>query len=161
MTRMTIEIEDADPATLAKISKMLGVSPKNIKVSAVSQRSSPSNGDGGQDWTSETARMLVEGLKTRAFTVLSLLCEHDGVVSLDACMEALELDDGKALGGVMSSVGHNISRLVDQGLLPEGTTIMVRDEETREFRATVSRRVLGLLSTAVNRRARTSMTAVA
>ncbi|MCY7299206.1 MAG: hypothetical protein LH616_08350 [Ilumatobacteraceae bacterium] len=153
---MSITIEGADAADLAKISKILGLSPRNIKVST---GAFAAPGSDGPDWTPETARQFVDGLKRGAFTVVGMLCENDGIVGLDEVMNELGLDSGKALGGVMSSVGHNISRLVDAGLLPEGTTIMLRDEEAHQFLATVNRRVLNLISTAVNRRARIQVVA--
>lgn len=155
MTQVQITINDAEPAALAKILKTLGLDPKgpNVTVSAVGAPP----GTNGDAWNPEVARMFVDGLRENAFKTLMMVCENGGVANMDDVMAALGLKGphrGKALGGVMSSVGHNLRALAETGHLPEDTRVVERDEESREFRAVVPKRVLNLLYTACRRRQR-------
>jgi hypothetical protein len=157
MTRVSVAFEDVEPGALAQIFTILGITPNDIAATldgqSVKISAPPSTQPTG--WDAEAAALFVNGLTSQAFKALQLVCEHNGTVSLDMIIESIGLKNGKALGGVMSSFGHNIRLLVRSGHLPVDVgRVVERNEETRQFNSLVPPRVLRLLTTAVNRRAR-------
>jgi hypothetical protein len=161
MTRVSVAFEDVGPETLAQIFAILGASPLDIPVTVDGKPLNPNGNTDAPlqvDWDAETARRFVDGLTVQAFKVLSLVTDGNGAVSLDDAITTLGLKSGKALGGVMSSFGHNIRLLQKDGRLPPDTRVVERDDETRQFHAVVPGRVLRLLTTAVARRTRLDAT---